>query len=375
LIRIIHIITSLGDGGAEHTLFKICKYDTSNKHIVISLTGKGKYTKLLKKIGIEVYNLKMNFFSIYKFFYLIKLLYNLKPEIVQTWLVHADLLGGIAAKIIGIQNIIWNARHSTVEIGKTKFSTILIIKLLAKLSFLIPKLIIVCSKSSKKVYENDGYIKKKLKMILNGYDLSVLNINGYQKDIFRKKNKINKNISIIGNVARYDPQKDHFNLLNALSIIKKKKIDFFCVLVGTNIKRNREIIKKIKNLGLSTQVKLLPQTNNIPQVMNGIDIHIQSSSYGEGFPNVIAEAMACGTPCIVTDVGDAAFIVKNNGWVVPPSNSIKLAESIEKALVQTNAKNWKKRCNEARLIIKKNFDISKMINSYTKLWNQVHNTK
>ena len=109
--------------------------------------------------------------------------------------------------------------------------------------------------------------------------------------------------------------------------------------------------------------------------MNGIDIHIQSSSYGEGFPNVIAEAMACGTPCIVTDVGDAAFIVKNNGWVVPPSNSIKLAESIEKALVQTNAKNWKKRCNEARLIIKKNFDISKMINSYTKLWNQVHNTK
>ena len=91
-MKIIHIITGLGDGGAEHTLFKICKYDLNNTHIIISLTSSGKYFSLLKNLRIKVYCLNANFFSIFKFFYLIKLLRSLKPDIVQTWLTHADLL-------------------------------------------------------------------------------------------------------------------------------------------------------------------------------------------------------------------------------------------------------------------------------------------
>ena len=106
-MKIIHIITSLGNGGAEHTLFKICKYDNFNNHIVISLKGKEKYFLLLSKLGIKVYCLNMNFFSINKFFSLIKLLIVLKPDIVQTWLVHSDFIGGIAARLAGIKNIIW----------------------------------------------------------------------------------------------------------------------------------------------------------------------------------------------------------------------------------------------------------------------------
>ena len=79
-------------------------------------------------------------------------------------------------------------------------------------------------------------------------------------------------------------------------------------------------MSKIKRLNLTRHIKLLGQTNNISQVMNGLDIHLLSSSYGEGFPNVVAEAMACGTPCIVTNVGDTAFVVGKTGWVVPPNN-------------------------------------------------------
>ena len=76
--------------------------------------------------------------------------------------------------------------------------------------------------------------------------------------------------------------------------------------------------------------------------MNGLDIHIQSSSYGEGFPNVVAEAMACGTPSIVTNVGDASFIVGKTGWIVPPNNPKKLARAIEMALLELGTKKWKK---------------------------------
>ena len=142
-MKVVHIITSLGDGGAERTLFKICKYDTFNKHFVISLKGPGKYFPLLNKLGIKVNCLNLRFYSIYKFFLLIKLLRSFKPDIVQTWLVHADFIGGIAAYLAGIKNIIWNIRYSNFKIRQANLTTILIVKLLAKLSFLIPKSIVV----------------------------------------------------------------------------------------------------------------------------------------------------------------------------------------------------------------------------------------
>ena len=372
-MKILHIITGLGDGGAELTLYKICKYDKSNKHIVISLKDKGKYFSLLNKLGIEVYCLNMNFFSIYKLFFLIKKINILKPNIVQTWLVHADFLGGIAARLAGIKNIVWNVRYSNIEIKKSKLSTILIIRILSRLSYIIPLSIIIVSKRAKKIYEKKGYDKKKLKFIPNGYNLSTFKISKVKKNDFYKKINLKKKIPLIGCVARYDPQKDHLNLLNALSIIRSKNLNFFCIFVGSNINQdNIDLVSKIKKLNLTSYVKLLGRNDNIPQLMNGLDLHVLSSSYGEGFPNVIAEAMACGTPCITTDVGDAAFIVGKIGWVVPPKNPIKLSKAIEKALYEIGGIKWDKRCIKARLKIKEKFSINKMLKSYNKVWVKVY---
>ena len=373
-MKIIHIITGLGDGGAERTLFKICKYDTKNEHTVISLKGHGKYFSLLKKLDIKIYCLDMKFFSVNKFIFIIKLLRTFRPHIVQTWLVHGDFIGGIAAKFAGIGNIVWNIRYSNFQIRKAKFTTILIIKLLAKLSFVIPKSIVVVSKRAKKIYEIKGYDKKKLKFIPNGYDLSILKPSKFQKTSFKNKFKIKKKVPLIGNVARYDPKKDHLNLLNALSLIQLKKINFLCILVGSNVdKNNIRLVSEIKRLKLSKNVKLLGQHDNILQVMNGLDLYVQSSSYGEGFPNVVAEAMACGTPCIVTDVGDASLIIDKTGWLIPPNNPKKLSKAIKIALEEIKLKKWDNRCDKARLTIMQKFDISKMIKMYNKLWNEVNN--
>ena len=375
-MKVVHIITSLGDGGAEHTLYKICKYDRNNKHIVISFKGSQKYSLLLKKLGIKVYCLDINFFSIYKFLFLVKLLYYHRPDIVQTWLVHADFVGGIIARLLGIKNVIWNIRYSNFEIGKAKLITILIIKLLAKLSFIIPQSIIINSKRAKKIFIAKGYCEKKLKFIPNGFDFSILKPQNSEKINFKKKNKLKKKIPLIGHVARYDKKKDHLNLLYALSLVRSKNINFYCVLVGSNIDNNNiNLISKIKELKLSEKVKLLGQNDNILQVMNGIDIFIQSSSYGEGFPNVVAESMACSTPCIVTDVGDAAFIVGKTGWVIMPNNPYSLAKAIEKGINEMGTKNWNKKKLRARLRVKENFSINKMIDSYNKLWSKTQRVK
>jgi glycosyltransferase involved in cell wall biosynthesis len=371
-MKVIHIITGLGDGGAEHTLFKICKYDNVNNHVVISLKGPGKYYSLLKRLGIEVYCLNINIFF-YKFFFLIKLLYTLRPDIVQTWLVHGDLIGGIAARLAGIKNILWNIRYSNFEIKKAKLTTILIIKILIKLSYVIPQSIIVVSKKAKKIYETSGYDKKKLILIPNGYDLLILKPSKLQKRFFKKKYKIKKSTLVIGNIARHDPKKDHLNLLNSLSIVRSKNINFICILAGSNIDRNNiSLVTKIKKLKLSNYVKLIGQKDNIIEIMNGLDIYIQSSSYGEGFPNVVAEAMACGVSCVVTDVGDAAFIVGKTGVVVPPNNSVQLANALERTIRKIGTKDLKNKSYKSRLRIKENFDIIKMIKLYNKSWIDVY---
>ena len=370
-MKIIHIITGLGDGGAEHTLFKICKYDKLNKHIVISLKGSGKYLPLLNKLGVKVYCLNVNFFSINKFFFLINLLRSLKPDLVQTWLVHGDFIGSLAARLAGIKNIVWNVRYSKIEIGKAKIKTILIIKVLSKLSYFIPKLIIIVSKKAKKIYQDEGYDKKKLKFIPNGYDLSILKVNKNKKIDFQKKIRIKKQMPLIGCVARFDPLKDHLNLLNSISLIRLNNTNFFCVLVGTNINKSKILINEIKRLKLNDCIKLLGPTKNISEVMNSIDIHVQSSR-SEGFPNVVAEAMAHKTPCIVTNVGDSSYIVGNTGWVVPPNEPVKSAKAIQLAFNEISTKNWVKRCNKARERIGKKFSIGKMIESYNNLWINVH---
>ncbi len=371
-MKILHIITSLGNGGAEHTLFKICKYDNLNEHIVISLKKGGKYHSLLKQKGIKIYSLNFNFFSfIFSFFKLVRIIRFLKPELVQTWLVHGDFVGGLAAKFAGVKNIVWNIRYSNFESDKTKLITIYLIKLLAKLSFKIPKYIVVVSKKAKETCEKNGYDRKKLVLIQNGYDLSILKPIRNQRSIIIKNLKVKKNIPVIGHVARFDPKKDHLTLLKSLKILHSRNINFISVLVGPNINnKNAELITYIEKFNLTNHVKLLGAKKNIASLMSAIDICVQSSKYGEGFPNVVAEAMACGSPCVVTDVGDAALIVGKNGIVVPPNNPERLADAIEQMILKRDSKNWKRIIQQSRLKIKQNFGINKMLVSYNSLWNR-----
>lgn len=370
-LNVIHIITGLKDGGAEAVLYRLCKHDQPNQHHVVSLSGAGKYGPMLEALGVPVTTLNMSpgWPSPLAFIRLVKLLTSVKPDAVQTWMYHADLYGGLAARMAGIKSVFWGIRHTTFETGKSKNTTIWIAKLLAKLSWWIPVKIAVCAQRAIDVHEALGYDRRKMCFIPNGYDLTDFKPTSDSQGEF--KTSLNSNLldPLIGMVGRFDPQKDHANLLDALAILRARGIHFQCVLVGTGLEStNEEIAKWIVQRELADHVQLLGQRNDIPDIMNALDLHLLSSS-SEAFPNVVCEAMACGTPCVVTDVGDAAYIVGDTGWVVPPSDPAALAAAIEAAIKELKGPNWQNRTQAARKRIQENFSIERMVNEYNKFWN------
>jgi len=369
--KIVHIITGLNNGGAEAVLYRLCTNDNENQHAVISLMGLGKYGPLLTDKGIDVYTLdmpqgKVTFSGLLKLYRLIK---EQKPDVVQTWMYHADFIGGVIARLAGIKNVFWNIRHSTLEEGLSSKSTIYIAKLCAVLSNFVPKAIICCANNAVKVHADLGYNKKKMNVIGNGYELDSLTINQTQGDAVKYELGLAGVPCVLGMVGRYDPQKDHLNLLESLNLLRNSEIDFKCLLVGKDLNDNNTVLMgQINQLNLSDNILLLDQRSDIPSVMNALDVHVLSSN-SEAFPNVLAEAMACGTPCVTTDVGDAALIVGNTGWVVKPRSPVLLAKAIEEACHESvNPEAWYARKLAAREKVVKNHSIENMISKYHRVW-------
>ena len=366
-IKILHIITSLGSGGAEKVLFNLVTNSDVDKfkHVVISLIGLDFYGDRLRDFGIKVYPLhvsKNNLFAILKVF---GILNQERPAVIQSWLYHADLVS-VLARFLGYQNIIWNIRNNRLVWNKSSKLTILIRKICAWLSF-IPVKIICCADAAKHEHVKVGYMNSKFKLINNGYDLSQYVFNNEIRIELRKELNIRCNEVVVGNVGRFDPAKDHLNLLNALGILKNRGKIFKVVLIGKNINsNNNELVGWVNHYQLQDVVILLDERRDVPNLYNIMDVFVLSSET-EGFPNVVAEAMASELPCVVTDVGDAAKIVGDTGVVVPIKNANALADGIEQ-LLNLDAATLSEYGLKARQLVENNYSLPIMVKKYEKLY-------
>lgn len=373
-MKITHIITGLNNGGAEAVLYRLIYHDQENTHIVISMMGEGKYSNPLHAIGVKIHYInmprgKLTYKGIINLWKIIK---NTNSDIIQTWMYHADLIGGTLAKLQGASKIIWGIRNSDLSSQTTTLSTRIVARLCAILSHTIPTTIISCSEQAAKSHQKIGYIKKKFTVIPNGYDFKLFAPNSVNCKLLLDELHIQKDKIVLGMIGRFNPHKNHRNLINTLSILKNRKIDFLCLLVGSGMSyTNKELKTWIEQADLAEQVLLLEQRNDIPNIMNILDLHILSS-IGEAFPNVLAEAMSCGTPCITTNVGDASLIVGNTGWVVPISNSSALADAILTAIQEKeqDPDAWHARKQAARQRIIDNFSIERMVAAYNNVWSE-----
>lgn len=370
--KILHVITGLSDGGAEAVLYRLCSHDKKNLHIVVSLMDAGKYGPLLEELGVDVYCLSMpaGKVRIVALFKLYKIMRQLKPDVVQSWMYHADLIGGVIARLAGINNIVWGVHHTNLAKSESKKSTIIIAKLNAFISFFIPRRIIYCAVKSRQVQESIGFNPVTGGVVPNGYCVDEFTPNPIIGLAFRKEVDLSDGEFLIGHVGRYHPFKDYPNFINSIKLLMNIKDSAKVILVGHDLTEdNKELERLIIDNDCNQHVLLLGRRQDIPSVMNGFDLFVLSSS-SEAFPNVLNEAMACGTPCVTTDVGDAAVIIGETGWVVPPKDPQALATAIFSAMEEkeNSPQAWLARKKACRQRIVDNFSIEKMVSGYHKIW-------
>ncbi len=371
-MRIMHVITGLNGGGAEGMLYRMIAEDQQNTHSVVSLMDGGVYGEPLTALGIQVFTLNMPRSKItwYGVRTLFALMRSMQPDVVQTWMPHANLLGGVIARFAGLKTVIWGIRGA-YDKSRSSVPTRIVHWLSARLSNRTPRFIVSNSEHAKTTHMEFGYAAQKMRVIPNGFSFEKFRPDPFAKAKVMAEFSIMPNTVLLGMVARYDIYKDHENLFKALAQISNSNSSFTCLLVGAGMEPSNEpLMRLIRQYNMQNHVLLLGARQDIPCLMAALDLHILSSA-GESFPNVLAEAMACGTPCVTTDVGDAARIVGNMGWVVPPFDAHAMSEAIGEAIEQLkNTEQWTTRKNACLNYVNTKFSLDSMIALYHFLWEE-----
>jgi glycosyltransferase involved in cell wall biosynthesis len=237
---------------------------------------------------------------------------------------HANLATSLA--MTGLRTpVIWGIHHSLSDLASEKRKTRAVIRANAWLSR-SPTRIRYVSVLAAKQHSRFGFSARRALVVPNGYDTDTLRPDPAARAQARRELGIDDGALVIGMIARVHPTKDHGNFLEAAARFLARHPDTVFVLVGEGASEdNPSLLATIEQLGLRAQVRLCGQRTDVPALNAAFDIATLSSR-GEAFPNAVAEAMACGTPCVATDVGDAALIIGDTGVVVSPRDADALSE-------------------------------------------------
>lgn len=335
-MKVVHIISGLQCGGAEMMLLKVLRALPGGTAEVISLTPRepGSIGDEIEALGIPVRyvdsrGLKDLPVVISR---LANLLRSTRPKVVQTWLYHADLLGGLAARALGIP-VIWGIRHSDYPKSEFSWITRASVWTCARLSRTVPVRITVNSEAARRIHEHLGYSASKMIVVPNGFELERFQPDPRCASELRAELSIPDDAPIVGLVARYHPQKDHRTFFLAAEHLARTMPDVWFVLCGSGVSvDNPEIADWAAAAGVASRCRLLGQRKDVARILAGSTLATLTSCSGESFPNVIGEAMACGTCCVATDVGDTRDIIGDTGTVVPPRSPEELSQAWEQLL-------------------------------------------
>lgn len=336
MIKIVHLITSLESGGAEMMLVKLLTAIDRTRFdgCVVAMTDHGRLIAAIQKLGIPVYTLgfRRGVPSFRGFLAFLHILRRERPHILQTWLYHADLMGLAGSRLCAVPRLAWNLRSSHVDMSCYSRLSGAVLRVAARLARW-PDVVVVNSHAGQASHTSLGYHPRKWSIIPNGFDTKRYRPDRDARASVRRELACDPDTPLIGLVARYDPMKDHATFLQAAALLRRRQPNIRFLLVGRDVDtRNRALIEAVATLGLEGVVSLLGERTDVPRIMTALDVFSLSSAFGEGSPNVVGEAMACGVPCVVTDVGDAARLVGDTGTIVPPRSPESLADGWSRLL-------------------------------------------
>lgn len=378
-MKIVYITTGLYTGGAEKMLYQLLsKINRERFHpVVVSLMDRGTVGDRIENLGIPFHTIGMKpgMPTLHGILRLIYTVNQHKPDLIQGWMYH----GNIAAQLANIFSwqkvpVLWSIHHSIGSLGSEKKMTAAIIKFCARLSKFTNKVIFV-SQNSKIQHEALAYCCDNSCIIPNGFDTSLFKPSVEARLNIRSELGLSEETFLIGLIARYHPMKDHANFIRAAVLLSKNFSKVHFILAGTNVDHNNHtLLKMIKDLGLFKQIHLLGERHDVPLLTSALDIASLASAYGEAFPLIIGEAMSCGIPCVVTDVGDAAWIVGNTGRVVSPRNPEALANAW-KELIVLGSESREILGKAARARIIECFSLDSVVHQYESLYESTHAKK
>jgi glycosyltransferase involved in cell wall biosynthesis len=324
---IVHVITDLPAAGAQMMLFKVLSrlHEKPSRHAVIALIPGGALVERIRALGIPVYflGMKAGVPSPAALVRLIRLFRRLRPSLIQGWMYHANLIALVAASFLpGKVPLLWNVRHAIHDLAYEKRLTVWVIRLSAMLSNK-PVRILYNAHTAATQHENLGFCPQKREVIGNGFETEQFVPSREARQALRQELGLPADAAVIGLIGRYHPMKDHPNFVRAAHKLLESHSEAHFVLAGKNVDAGNDALTGQIN-GSPGHFHLLGERQDVPRLMAGLDI-LASSSYGEGFPNVVGEAMSCGVPCVVTDVGDSGWVVGDSGLVVPPKDASELA--------------------------------------------------
>ena len=367
--KIVHIISGLKSGGAERSLFNVCNSNISDyfKQSVICLGDKAIYGDKLEELGVEVYYLNFkNNNKLYAFLNFKNIIKKISPDIVQGWMTHGNFASVLAYFILsGRPSLFWNIRQTVYKLKHeyilTRFLFLINILLSRIPNGIISNANISIKQLIKFCYKNDSFI-----LIPNGFDTNYWKPDHNLRQIERNKLKFNENDFVLGYVGRYHPMKNIKLLLEAFHKLSQQNSKIKLVIVGQNLNNYNIKEKSIIDMIPQNQILIIDNTEDVKKYYNIFDLLILCSAWGEGFPNVLGEAMSSELCCISTPVGDAPDILEDVGYLVPLDDVDFLIEKVKNCM--DNPEELNKLGRKARIKILNQYSMEKTINTYLNIY-------
>jgi len=335
-LKILFLSRQLNIGGAERQLVTLANELAARGHeiVIASYYPGGALAQMIdpKRIKVISYEKKSRWDLFSLFFKTLKVVRDEQPTVLHGWM-HTQNVVATVAKVLNPKlTMVWAVRASNLE-THLDWAEKLTIWLQARLSRFATR-ITVNSMAGLEHAAKGGLPREKMMFVPNGIDTNTFYPNEDERRVVRAQWNMGDDVKIVGNVARFDPIKNHKMFLKAAALVAAERPNVRFVCVGHGKESYLQELKQLsRTLGLDNKVLWIQAQSEVRAVYNAIDVFC-SSSFSEGFPNVIGEAMACGCHCVATDVGDSALVIGDTGVIVPSDNAQAFATGL---LDQLNA--------------------------------------